>query len=77
MPNDNLPAIDTVRRVLRDTGYSLCALEMGPFDQPVTSDQRSAVDLFCGTARQKGLSAVRIENDRALRARVIITNGRA
>lgn len=70
-------ALNTVRAAMREVGGTVSKLEMGPFAQPVSAEQRERVETFLATAKAKKLAAIKIENDYVLRAMVIITDPRS
>lgn len=63
--------------LLRESEESTAMLRMGPFDKPLSAEQREGIDGFVRDALDQALTLVHLHDDRREIAVAVITNGRA
>lgn len=76
-----LPALpqlyDRTQAMLRDAGVEVAKLTMGPFDCPLTREQRAAMDDFVAAARDREVPMVYLHDAVMEVAHVLVINTKA
>lgn len=61
-------------QLLRETHLEIAALEMGPYDAPLTPEQREGIDRFIADAIDRAIPLVHIRSDEKEHAVAFVRN---